>query len=174
VKIYTRTGDSGETSLFGGTRVSKHDLRIDAYGTVDELNSFIGLARASWPGSPIDSQLQRVQADLFDVGAYLAAPDSDRFKSVPPSRIEDLENEIDRMEAELTPLKTFILPGGSLAASHLHVARTICRRSERLLVALGDTSMTLAYLNRLADYLFVAARLANKRNGVPDTPWSGR
>jgi len=171
VKIYTRTGDSGETSLFGGTRVSKKDLRIEAYGTIDELNSCIGVARATWPSSPIDAQLASVQADLFDIGAYLAAPDSDRFQSVPASRIEDLERDIDRMEDTLAPLKTFILPGGSLAASHLHIARTVCRRSERLVVALGDTSTTLAYLNRLADYLFVAARLANKHHGVADTPW---
>ncbi|MDQ6801432.1 MAG: cob(I)yrinic acid a,c-diamide adenosyltransferase [Acidobacteriota bacterium] len=174
MKIYTRTGDSGETSLFGGTRVAKNDLRIEAYGTIDELNAFIGVARAGWPSSPIDAQLEKVQADLFDVGAYLAAPDSDRFTSVPASRIEELEAAIDRMEAELTPLKTFILPGGSLAASNLHVARTICRRAERIVVALGDTSTTLAYLNRLADYLFVAARLANKNQSVPDTPWSKR
>lgn len=171
MKIYTRTGDSGETSLFGGARVSKKDLRIAAYGTIDELNSFLGLARATWPSSPIDAQLQNVQMDLFEIGAYLAAPDSDRLKSVPPTRVEDLEREIDRMEEELAPLKTFILPGGSLAASHLHVARTVCRRAERLIVALGDTSATLAYLNRLADYLFVAARLANKHHGVADTPW---
>ena len=171
MKIYTRTGDSGETSLFGGTRVSKKDLRIEAYGTIDELNSFIGVARATWPSSPIDAQLQKVQADLFDIGAYLAAPDSDRFQSVPASRIGEIEADIDRMESELAPLKTFILPGGSLAAAHLHVARTVCRRSERLLVALGDSSTTLAYLNRLADYLFVAARLANKHHGVADTPW---
>jgi len=172
LKIYTRTGDSGETSLFGGTRVAKNDLRIEAYGTVDELNAFIGVARASWPSSPIDLQLQKVQADLFDIGAYLAAPNSDRFKSVSPSRIDDLEKEIDGMEAELTPLKTFILPGGSVAASHLHVARTVCRRAERTVVALGDPSPALAYLNRLADYLFVAARLANKRHGLSDTPWT--
>src|SRR5439155_24138933 len=146
VKIYTRTGDSGETSLFGGTRVSKKDLRIEAYGTIDELNSCVGVARATWPSSPIDAQLAKVQADLFHIGAYLAAPDSDRFQSVPVSRIEDLERDIDRMEGTLAPLKTFILPGGSLAASHLHIARTVCRRSERLVVALGDTSTTLAYL----------------------------
>lgn len=171
MKIYTRTGDSGQTSLFGGTRVSKKDLRIEAYGTIDELNSFIGVARATWPSSPIDAQLQKVQADLFEIGAYLAAPDTDRFKSVSRPRIEEIERDIDAIEAELTALKTFILPGGSLAASHLHVARTVCRRAERIVVALGDTSTTLAYLNRLADYLFVAARLANKHHGVGDTPW---
>ena len=171
MKIYTRTGDSGETSLFGGTRVAKNDLRIEAYGTVDELNSFIGVARASWPSSPIDAQLQKVQGDLFDIGAYLAAPDSNRFKGAAQSRIDELEKEIDRMEAELAPLKNFILPGGSPAASHLHVARTVCRRAERIVVTLGDASTTLAYLNRLADYLFVSARYANKRHGVADTPW---
>ena len=171
MKIYTRTGDSGETSLFGGTRISKKDLRIESYGTIDELNACIGVARASWPSSPIDAQLQKVQADLFDIGAYLAAPNSDRFTSVPAERIADLERDIDRMEDELSPLKSFILPGGSLAASHLHIARTVCRRSERLIVALGDSSTTLAYLNRLADYLFVAARFANKHHGVADTPW---
>jgi cob(I)alamin adenosyltransferase len=173
LKIYTRTGDSGETSLFGGSRVAKNDLRIEAYGTIDEVNSFLGVARASWANSPIDAQLQKIQADLFEIGAYLAAPDSDRFASVAESRIEELERAIDRMEAELTPLKTFILPGGSPAASHLHVARTVCRRAERIVVALGDKSTTLPYLNRLADFLFVAARLANKHHGVADTPWSG-
>ena len=174
MKIYTRTGDAGETSLFGGARIAKNDLRIEAYGTVDELNSFLGLARASWPSSPIDSQLRNVQSDLFDIGAHLAAPDSDRFAGVSPSRIDALEHDIDRMEAELTPLKSFILPGGSPAASQLHVARTVCRRAERLIVALGDKSTTLPYLNRLADFLFVTARYANLRHGVPDTPWSGR
>ncbi len=172
MKIYTRTGDKGETSLFGGTRIAKNDLRIEAYGTIDELNSFIGVARASWSSSPIDSELQQVQSDLFDIGAYLAAPDSDRFPGVPASRIDDIEHAIDRMEAELKPLSTFILPGGSLAASHLHVARTVCRRAERLIVALEDKSTTLAYLNRLADYLFVAARFANACDGVADVAWS--
>jgi cob(I)alamin adenosyltransferase len=172
MKIYTRTGDSGETSLFGGSRVAKNDLRIEAYGTIDELNSFLGVARASWPSSPIDPELQRIQSDLFDVGAYLASPDRDRFPGVPASRIEDLERAIDRMESELSPLQNFILPGGSLPASHLHVARTVCRRAERLVVALEDKSTTLPYLNRLADYLFVAARFANLRQGVSDTPWT--
>ena len=172
MKIYTRTGDSGETSLFGGSRVAKNDLRIEAYGTIDELNSFLGVARASWPSSPIDPELQRIQSDLFDVGAYLASPDRDRFPGVSASRIEDLERAIDRMESELSPLQNFILPGGSLPASHLHVARTVCRRAERLVVALEDKSTTLPYLNRLADYLFVAARFANLRLSVSDTPWT--
>ena len=169
MKIYTRTGDSGETSLFGGDRVSKNDPRIDAYGTVDELSSFIGLARASWPSSPVDDELAAIQSDLFELGARLAAPGAERFPGVKRSRIDDLERAIDRMEAELTPLKNFIIPGGATAAAHLHVARTVCRRAERLISALGED---VAYMNRLADYLFVAARYANAKSGVPDVPWS--
>ena len=169
MKIYTRTGDAGETSLFGGDRVPKNDPRIEAYGTADELNSFIGLARATWPSSPIDAELAAIQSDLFDLGARLAAPGSDRFRGVGPSRIGDLEGAIDRMEGELMPLRNFILPGGTLAAAHLHVARTVCRRAERLVAALGED---VAYMNRLADYLFVAARYANARQGVADVSWS--
>jgi len=171
MKIYTRTGDTGATSLFGGARVAKNDPRIEAYGTVDELNSFIGVARASWPDSPIDAELHRVQSDLFDIGAKLASPGNERFTGAAESRIEELERGIDAMESELAPLKTFILPGGALAAANLHVARTICRRAERLTVALGESGTTVRYLNRLSDYLFVAARFANARMGVADTPW---
>ena len=168
MKIYTRTGDLGETSLFGGARVSKNDPRIDAYGTVDELNALIGVARASWSESPIDSQLADIQSDLFDLGAHLAAPGSTRFLGVPELRTAELERLIDAMEADLEPLKSFILPGGSLPAAHLHVARTVCRRAERLLVALDED---VVYLNRLSDYLFVAARLANRQQGVEDIAW---
>jgi cob(I)alamin adenosyltransferase len=178
LKIYTRTGDTGETSLFGGSRISKNDPRIEAYGTVDELNSFIGLARASWPSSPIDSELHTVQSDLFDIGAYLAAPGLDRFHGVDARRIEELERVIDAMEMELQPLTTFIVPGGSEEAAQLHVARTVCRRAERLVVALDDSTKeaqtTLAYLNRLSDFLFVAARFANRKHGVADVPWTRR
>jgi cob(I)alamin adenosyltransferase len=174
VKIYTRTGDRGETSLFGGARVAKNDSRIEAYGTIDELNSFIGVARASWPASPIDDELQRVQSDLFDAGAHLASPGMSRFAGVDASRIESLERGIDAMEADLEPLKNFILPGGSLAAAQLHVARAVCRRAERLVVAMGDESDVVAYLNRLSDYLFVAARYANLKHGVTDVQWSSR
>jgi len=176
MKIYTRTGDSGETSLFGGSRIAKNDPRIEAYGTIDELNSFLGIARASWPSSPIDAQLQRIQSDLFDIGAYLAAPGTERFRSVGATRIQELEQEIDAMEADLQPLTTFIVPGGSPAAAQLHVARTVCRRAERRVVALEDSSVemqtTIAYLNRLSDFLFVTARFANRRHGTADTPWS--
>ena len=175
MKIYTRTGDRGETSLFGGARVAKNDPRIEAYGTVDELNSTLGVARASWPESPIDAALHGAQMDLFEIGAHLASPGTSRFTGVGAERIEQLERGIDSMEAELAPLKSFILPGGTLAAAQLHVARTICRRAERLVVALHDesaeTQSTIAYLNRLSDYLFVAARFANRQHGVDDVPW---
>jgi cob(I)alamin adenosyltransferase len=176
VKIYTRTGDRGETSLFGGARVPKNDPRIEAYGTVDELSSHLGVARAAWAESPIDPQLHQAQLDLFEIGAHLASPGTSRFPGVDPARIEELESGIDAMERELAPLTTFILPGGTLAAAHLHVARTVCRRAERLVVALGlhepDVEAgVVTYLNRLSDYLFVAARFANKRQGVDDVPW---
>jgi cob(I)alamin adenosyltransferase len=175
MKIYTRTGDTGSTSLFGGTRVAKNDPRIESYGTVDELNSTIGVARATWPGAPIDATLHGAQMDLFEIGAHLASPGTSRFAGVGAERIEELERGIDAMEAELAPLKTFILPGGALAAAQLHIARTTCRRAERLVVALHDdspkTQSTIAYLNRLSDYLFVAARFANREHGIEDVPW---
>lgn len=176
MKIYTRTGDRGETSLFGGSRVAKNDPRIEAYGTVDELSSFLGVARASSLPAGIDQHLEQVQRDLFSVGAHLASPGTSRFTGVEPQRIEELERAIDAMERELAPLTNFILPGGSPAAAHLHVARTVCRRAERCVVGLHDespeTQSTIAYLNRLSDYLFVAARLANLRAGVSDVPWT--
>ena len=175
MKIYTRTGDTGQTSLFGGSRVAKSDPRIEAYGTVDELSSFIGVARASSVPQSVDEQLRQAQLDLFEIGAHLASPGTSRFPGVEVSRIEDLEHAIDAMTSELAPLTSFILPGGALAAAHLHVARTVCRRAERLVVALQDdsaaTKSTIAYLNRLSDYLFVAARFANFKAGVPDVPW---
>jgi cob(I)alamin adenosyltransferase len=175
MKIYTRTGDLGQTSLFGGARVAKNDPRIDAYGTVDELSSHIGVARAASLPSETDAILHQVQVDLFEVGAHLASPGTSRFPGVDEARIAELEQAIDAMERELQPLTTFILPAGSAAAAHLHVARTVCRRAERLVVALEDdtpaTLSTIAYLNRLSDYLFVAARFANLRAGVEDVPW---
>lgn len=175
MKIYTRTGDLGETSLFGGARVAKNDARIEAYGTIDELSSHLGVARASGIPSEVDAVLEQVQRDLFDVGAHLASPGTSRFPGVDAQRIAELESAIDAMERELAPLKNFILPGGSLAAAQLHVARTVCRRAERLVVALQDdtpaTLSTIAYVNRLSDYLFVAARFANRRADVPDVEW---
>ena len=175
MKIYTRTGDAGQTSLFGGTRVGKSDPRIEAYGTVDELSSSIGVARASAVPDPVDAQLEEVQNDLFEIGAHLASPGTSRFAGVDSSRIAALEQGIDAMESELPPLTSFILPAGSAAAALLHVARTVCRRAERRVVVLGDesepTRSSIAYLNRLSDYLFVAARLANLRAGTGDVPW---
>ncbi|HET7711237.1 MAG TPA: cob(I)yrinic acid a,c-diamide adenosyltransferase, partial [Thermoanaerobaculia bacterium] len=162
MKIYTRTGDRGETSLLGGARVRKDHPRIEAYGTVDELNSYIGVVRALWAEGPIDEELASIQRDLFEIGAQLAS-DSARFAGVGPERVADLEREIDTMEEKLPPLTAFILPGGSMIAAHLHVARTVCRRAERLVIALAneESRPTVAYLNRLSDYLFVAARFAN-------------
>jgi cob(I)alamin adenosyltransferase len=177
VKIYTRTGDRGETSLFGGARVPKNDPRIEAYGTVDELNSVIGVVLAIESDAQLlGAQLLDVQCDLFEIGAHLASPGTSRFTGVESSRIEELERGIDAMEAELAPLKSFILPGGTPAAAELHVARTVCRRAERLVVALHDddpaTLSSITYLNRLSDYLFVAARYANHKRGVEDVPWT--
>jgi cob(I)alamin adenosyltransferase len=175
VKIYTRTGDQGQTSLFGGARVAKNDARIEAYGTVDELSSFIGVARAASLPPETDAMLRDAQFDLFEVGAHLASPGTSRFPGVEPARIAALEESIDAMERELEPLRNFIVPGGSPGAAHLHVARTVCRRAERLVVALDDDSpatlSTIAYLNRLSDYLFVAARFVNRRAGVGDVEW---
>jgi cob(I)alamin adenosyltransferase len=179
VKIYTRTGDRGETSLLGGARVAKNDARIEAYGTVDELSSFIGVARAAALPDAVETMLEEVQRDLFDIGAHLASPaGTSRFAGVDPQHIVALEQAIDRMERELAPLTNFILPGGSPGAAQLHVARTVCRRAERRVVALQDesaaTASTVTYLNRLSDYLFVAARFTNLAASVPDVPWTPR
>lgn len=176
MKIYTRGGDSGETSFLGGERVRKDHPRIEAYGTLDELNSWIGLVRASWPDSPLDDDFRHVQMDLFDVGAHLASPPGEsRFGGVQPHRSAELESTIDTLEERLETLKNFILPGGSLPAAHLHVARTVCRRAERLTVALNDeadqTLQAIVYLNRLSDFLFVAARFANSVHEIGDVPW---
>lgn len=171
MKIYTRTGDSGETSLLTGARVLKNDPRIEGYGTLDELNACIGVARASWPGGPVDDELAAIQSDLFDLGAFLASDGDPRFPGVDTVRTQALESSIDRMESELAPLKNFILPGGSAAAAHLHLARTVCRRAERLVIGGESHRPAVIYLNRLSDWLFVAARYANHVLGVPDVPW---
>lgn len=180
-KIYTRTGDDGTTSLFGGERVGKGNARIDAYGTVDEANSFVGLARAHLTGEPgadrLDDVLQEVQETLFILGADLATP-SDAKPVVPritASHIEDIEERIDSFDAELPPIKNFVLPGGTPAAATLHTARTTCRRAERLVVqASASTPVNkeaMAYLNRLSDLLFVLARWANRQAGVREDVW---
>jgi cob(I)alamin adenosyltransferase len=175
VKIYTRAGDRGQTSLLRGGKVRKDDPRIEAYGTVDELNAVIGVVRSAWPESPLDLSLEQVQRDLFDLGALLAAGASDpRFPGVGSGRVSQLEEQIDMMEAELEPLTAFILPGGTPQAAQFHTARTVCRRAERLVVQLeplSDFESSVTYLNRLSDFLFVAARYSNLKQGGRDTLW---
>lgn len=179
-KIYTKTGDAGETALGNGVRVAKHSARVTAYGTVDETNATVGLARLHATGD-IDAALQRIQNDLFDLGADLCRPDMARDHEagyVPLRIIESqvlrLESEIDAMNANLTPLRSFILPGGSALAAHMHLCRTVSRRAERLTVELAALEPTNAeavkYLNRLSDWFFVAGRIANN-NGADDVLW---
>ncbi|ABC92538.1 hypothetical conserved protein [Rhizobium etli CFN 42] len=181
-KIYTKTGDDGTTGLASGRRRRKDDLRVAAYGTIDEANSAIGLARLYTTGLPeLDAMLISIQNDLFDLGADLATPDTGEPPAYEPLRIvetqvERIERDIDRLNADLDPLKSFILPGGSPAAAHLHLARTIARRAERLMVTLGRTDgeivgeIAMKYINRLSDFLFVAARHANGQ-GRADVLW---
>jgi cob(I)alamin adenosyltransferase len=182
MKIYTKTGDGGETSLFGGGRVPKDDARVEAYGAVDELNAAIGLARALRPVPEIDADLSRIQAELFAVGAELATPhDARAHGSIPGVRVEwaeALEQQMDRWDEQLPPLTAFVLPGGSPVAAALHVARATCRRAERRAVALSHLThidpTVVVYLNRLSDFLFEAARAANLRAGVAETLWQPR
>ncbi len=179
MKIYTRTGDRGETGLFDGTRVPKSDARVDAYGEVDELNAVLGLARASIADPEIADTLAHLQRDLFALGARLADPGERIARRVTKAGIdaEDvgrLEGWIDRFESELPPLRRFILPGGSPPGAVLHLARTVCRRAERRIVGLGPDAVDLvliAYINRLSDLLFVLARVVNKRVGAAETEW---
>jgi len=182
MKIYTKTGDGGETSLFGGGRVAKDDARVEAYGAVDELNAALGLARALSPVAEIDAELARIQAELFAVGAELATPREARAReSIPGVRAEwaeALERQMDRWDAVLPPLTAFVLPGGTPVAAALHVARGTCRRAERRAVALSHLAPidpnVVVYLNRLSDFLFEAARAANLRAGVAETLWQPR
>jgi cob(I)alamin adenosyltransferase len=183
VKVYTRRGDQGQTDLFGGARVSKDDLQVEAYGAVDELNAFIGVAVAETGHDDVRALLVEIQAMLFRVGSVLAAVPKARGKGAIDDGAEEgdvaaLEQAIDRAEAELSPLERFILPGGTRAAAGLHAARTVCRRAERRMVSLDGSDAlpgaNLRYVNRLSDLLFVLARLENKRAGVPDVEWSGR
>jgi cob(I)alamin adenosyltransferase len=178
MKIYTKTGDDGSTGLFGGGRVRKSDARIECYGTVDELNAALGLARVVASGLIADA-VARVQHELFVVGAHLATPeDSPSTRSLPTlddAIVGKLEMEIDSAEAQLEPLRTFILPGGCELAGRLHLARTVCRRAERVLVEFAMdrpvSGTIITYMNRLSDWLFVMARLANKQAGVADIIW---
>jgi len=178
VKIYTRTGDAGETSLFDGTRARKDDARVDAYGEVDELNAWLGFVRASSLDPTLDEELLALQRDLFALGAQLADPSDRLAPRVTKAVIDDahivrLEELIDRLEEELPPLRRFILAGGTSAGAALHVARTVCRRAERRIVALHPPidPVLLRYLNRLSDLLFVLARVINHRAGVTETEW---
>lgn len=176
MKIYTKTGDQGETGLFGGPRVSKDHARIEAFGTVDELNSHLGLIRTLPGADAFDAPLRRIQCELFDLGAELATPDS-RAERIQPGHVTVIEKLIDEHESRLEPLACFILPTGTPLAAALHVARTVCRRAERRVVTLAtqlDTMIpanAIEYLNRLGDLLFVLARVANRQAGVADDPW---
>ena len=179
MKIYTKTGDSGETSLFDNTRVSKADPRVDAYGEVDELNACLGAARASGVGEDIATALESIQKDLFALGARLADPSS-RIATrvvratVTAHDVERLEQTIDRLELEVPSLRRFILPGGAMGGALLHLARTVCRRAERRVIALGPEAiepLLIVYLNRLSDLLFVMARVVNYRAGMPEVEW---
>lgn len=183
MKIYTRRGDLGETDLIGAGRVPKDHPRVDAYGTVDELNAALGCAAAATAQADLRGLLEGVQRALFSLGAYLATPE-ERHRAAAgiraPSELEvtELEARIDRFEGELTPLERFVLPGGTPAAAAFHVARTACRRAERCVVSLDRLEplepTAVRYLNRLSDLLFVLARVENRRAGVPDVEWEGR
>ena len=179
MKIYTKTGDTGQTSLFDNTRVSKADPRVDAYGEVDELNACLGAARAAGVDADIARALESIQKDLFALGARLADPSSRiagrvTKAAVTTADVERLERTIDGLEAELPALRRFILPGGALSGALLHQARTVCRRAERRVIALGSDAVEpilIVYLNRLSDLLFVMARAVNHRAGVPEVEW---
>ena len=181
MKIYTKTGDAGSTGFFGGGRVPKDDVRVEAYGDVDELNAVIGMARSVESMPRIDEVLVPIQRDLFAIGALLATPDREKMAlhlqkaRIDDARIEQLERAIDDGESELEPLRSFILPGGSAKAAALHVARTVCRRAERRVVRLQHDvelpPLAIIYLNRLSDLLFTLARVANRRAGAGEVTW---
>jgi cob(I)alamin adenosyltransferase len=181
-RVYTRRGDDGTTALGGGRRVKKHALRVEAYGTVDELNAMIGSVRAGALDAELEGILRTVQNELFHLGSDLCMPEEDKEKTAVP-RIEQrhvsaLETHLDRLTAEAGPLENFVLPGGSEGAARLHLARTVCRRAERLVTALAEQEAVgphvVPYLNRLSDALFVMARIENKRRGRGDVLWDSR
>jgi len=178
MKIYTKTGDDGTTSLFSGGRVAKHHLRVESYGTVDELNSYLGLARASQPTETTGELLEIIQNHLFRLGADLATPmdaKAEWLVRITEEEVKWLEEQIDTLSDGLPDLKNFILPGGVIIAAHLHVSRTICRRAERLVVALAENEAindaSRVYLNRLSDFLFTLARYENAQQGEVETKW---
>lgn len=179
-RIYTRTGDSGETGLFGGGRVPKDNVRVEAYGAVDELNAVVGVAIAELTDDVTAGRLKRVQSDLFTLGAHLATPRAEsraasHLPPLPDDRLAEMEQWIDECDEELPPLRVFILPGGGAAAAALHHARTVCRRAERRVVTLAREQevpgSVVVYLNRLSDLLFAFARLITHRTGMPDERW---
>ena len=180
MKIYTKTGDKGETGLFGGERVSKHSTRLDAYGTVDELNSFLGLAILEVNNQEIKNIIKEIQQKLFVVGSDLATPQTEKNQKLkitrtPDEYIDETEKLIDKFESQLDELKNFILPGGSKGSALLHICRTIARRAEREIVALKNTeeigNNIVIFLNRLSDLFFVLSRFENKYSNIPDTKW---
>lgn len=178
MRIYTKTGDKGETSLLGGKRVPKNDLRIETYGTVDELNSLLGVIRAMRISKKLDSILRKIQEDIFVLGADLASPE-EKKASVPPrigeNQIADLEKVIDELEPKLPPLRNFIFPGGTPPAAYLHLARAVCRRAERCAISLKRAEpispSIIVYLNRLSDLLFILARWVNREVGAGEAAW---
>ncbi len=179
MKIYTKTGDKGDTALFGGQRVPKDALRVEAYGTVDELNSVLGIVLADSNEASIEMVLRPIQRQLFTLGAELATPEPVKSRQIPhlsPDDVTQLERHIDSLSDELPPLKNFILPGGTSAAARIHFARTVCRRAERVVVRLSHnepvSEEVLAYLNRLSDFLFVLARYLNAKAGFEEIPWT--
>ncbi|MCU0715481.1 MAG: cob(I)yrinic acid a,c-diamide adenosyltransferase [Pirellula sp.] len=179
MKIYTKTGDAGTTGLFGGPRVSKNDARICAYGSIDELNAVLGLARACTLSGGMDGMIGHIQHQLFSIGAELATPNPEEhgLKWQAENHVSQMEQWIDELESHLQPLRNFILPGGTIQAAHLHVARTVCRRTEREIVSfsnsgrVSDASHIIVFLNRLSDLLFVMARFANHAANIQDTIW---
>lgn len=183
LKIYTKTGDKGKTSLIGGTKVAKSNIRIEAYGTIDELNSFIGLTADQLSQQPLKNNLKEIQDRLFTIGSSLACdPDKAPLLKIPDlkeSDIEFLEKNIDMMNNELKPMKSFILPGGHIAISTAHITRCVCRRAERICVNMQEHDLfvdplVIKYLNRLSDYLFILARYAGHLLGIEDIPWKAR
>lgn len=177
MRIYTKFGDTGNTSLLGGTVVPKNDPRLEAYGAVDELNAVLGIVVSFSEKSDITESVLKMQSDLFIIGAELSSKNG-KTKQLSPKRVSEIESEIDKIEAELPPLHHFIIPGGSKTASLLHLARTVCRRAERAIVALSQKDKVnpdlIVYMNRVGDLLFVLGRYENYRKKVPESTWKGR
>lgn len=173
--VYTGTGDRGTTSLVGGERIDKDDIRLEAYGTVDELNSWVGLLRAEADDNAVRELLTMVQNRLFDIGGYLATRDAKTCDGVSPEVIATLERSIDSLDSEVKPMRCFVLPGGTVESAHAHIMRTVCRRAERRIVCLGRETLldpkVITFINRLSDWAFVYARFINARAGVGDVAW---